>query len=197
MLHSPHTARVVPQVGDALFTDATAMLQVEMGRRLMPHSLYCWKRAVSWQARRVGHTAKPPSLGCTRALTRALPYPSGYSQPTAPCAVALPNALPSSTIVRSPLVTVPSATHLLTPHRRRRGCRPAAWGLPGCSTSTTRYRRVRGALRVASRRASRSSRGSRPRSRSSARSGSSISRARWVRRTLHQPDPQRTPELCT
>ena len=98
-------------MGDALFTDATAMLQVEMGRRLMPHSLYCWKRAVSWQARRVGHTAKPPSLGCTRVL----PYPSGYvpirlrtHQATLnlPRPVALPNALPSRTIVRSLVVTV-------------------------------------------------------------------------------------------
>jgi len=38
------------EVGDALFADAIAMLQMEISRRLLPHSLYCWKRSISWQA---------------------------------------------------------------------------------------------------------------------------------------------------
>jgi len=34
------------QVGDALFKDALAMVQLEVSRKPVEHALYCWKRAI-------------------------------------------------------------------------------------------------------------------------------------------------------
>lgn len=59
------------QVGDALFREAVAMVQLESSRRFVAHALYCWRRSVSWRlpiSRQVG-----PHLPCTTTTTPPSP----------------------------------------------------------------------------------------------------------------------------
>ncbi|KAL1530752.1 hypothetical protein AB1Y20_001651 [Prymnesium parvum] len=46
------------QVGDALFKDALAMVQLEVSRKPVEHALYCWKRAIRLE---LNHRARAPA----------------------------------------------------------------------------------------------------------------------------------------